>query len=92
MTKPFPYRVYSKKKACPQGSKLFSLTHCILADSSTVMYWRSPFVILGMSVYFVPFILFFDRKSCYQSTVDADQIPHDVVSDLGLRCLPMTLL
>ena len=26
-----------------------------------------------------------------QCTVDPDQMPHDVASDLGLHCLPMTL-
>ena len=26
------------------------------------------------------------------NNVDPDQIPHDVGSDLGLHCLPMTLL
>ena len=27
----------------------FALTHCILLDSSTVICWMSPFVILGVS-------------------------------------------
>ena len=26
------------------------------------------------------------------NTVDSDQMPHHVASDLGLRCLPMTIL
>ena len=26
------------------------------------------------------------------NSVDPDQMPHDVVSDLGLHCLPMTPL
>ena len=34
------------------------LTHCILVNSSTVICWMSPFVILERQVYFVAFILF----------------------------------
>ena len=33
--------------ALPKWGLLF--THCILVDSSTVIYWTSPFVILGVS-------------------------------------------
>ena len=33
---------------------------------------------------------FFDEKSL-TNTVDPDQTPHDVASDLGLHCLPITL-
>ena len=31
------------------------LTHCILVDSSTVICWKSPFIILGMSGLFYCF-------------------------------------
>ena len=34
------------------------LTHCILVNSSTVICWTSPFVILGVSGLFCPFIPF----------------------------------
>ena len=27
----------------------FQLTHCIMVDSSTIICWKSPFVILGMA-------------------------------------------
>ena len=37
---------------------LHLLTHSILVDSSTVIYWMSPFVLIGVLVYFVAFILF----------------------------------
>ena len=30
-------------------------------------------------------------KILLAKTVDPDQMPHDVVSDLGLHCLPVTL-
>ena len=47
---------------------LMYLTHCILVDSSTVICWTSPFVIIGVSGYFVAFILFLmensDSKQC----------------------------
>ena len=59
-------------------------------DSSTVICWTSPFVILGVSGHFVSFILFLMKNPV--STVDLDRTPHYVVSDLGLHCLPMTLL
>ena len=42
----------------------FQLTHCILVDSSTVICWTSPYVMLGGQVCFVAYILFFDGKSC----------------------------
>ena len=62
-----------------------------MADSSTVICWASPFVILECRVYFVTFILFF-MEILLANTVDPDQTPHYVVSDLGLHCLPMTFL
>ena len=37
---------------------LTQLTHFILVDSSTVTCWTSPFVILGMSLYFISFMVF----------------------------------
>ena len=40
------------------------LTHCIPVDSSTVIYWLSPFVILGVSGLFCRFYSIFDGKSC----------------------------
>ena len=36
------------------------LTHCILVDSSTVICWTSPFVILGVSDLFCCFYSIFD--------------------------------
>ena len=45
----------------------------------------------GCRVYFVALILFLLENSGSKN-VDPDQTPHDVASDLGLHCLPMTLL
>ena len=65
----------------------------LLMDSSTVICWISPLVILGVSGLFCCFYSSFDGKSCLiANNVDTDQMPHYVVSDLGLNCLPRTLL
>ena len=68
------------------------LTHCILIDSSTVACSTSPLVILGVSGLFLSFLLYFRWKILLANCVDPDQMPHYVASDLGLNCLPMTLL
>ena len=56
-------------------------------DSSTVICRTSAFFILGVSGFFCRFnsILFAD-------SVDPDQMPHDVASDMVQHCLPRTLL
>ena len=61
----------------------------MLVDSSTVICWTSPYVILGVSDLLCHFSSIFDGKSC---NVDPDQMPHYMTSDLGLHCLPMTFL
>ena len=42
-------------------------------------------------MYIVAFILFF-MEILLANTVDPDQMPHHMASDLGLQCLPVTLL
>ena len=65
------------------------LTHFVLTDSSIVICWTCSFVISGAYfVYFVAFILFLIENPV--NSVDPDQTPHCVASDLGLHCLPMT--
>ena len=44
-----------------------SFTHCILVDSSTVICWKSPFVILGVSGLFCRFYYNFDGKILLQT-------------------------
>ena len=61
-------------------------------ESSSVVCWVSPFVILGVSGLFCCFYSTIDGKSCKANNVDHDQMPHYVASDLGLHCLPMSLL
>ena len=69
----------------------FALTHCILVDSSSVIYWTSPFVILGVSGLFSCLYSVFVGKSCKQKCLEPDQMQHYVASDLGLHCLSRTL-
>ena len=52
-------------------------------DSSTVICWICPFVILGVSGLFCHFYSIFDGKSL-ANIVDPDQMPHYVAADLGL--------
>ena len=37
-------------------------------------------------------ITMFYRNSCNSNSADPDQMPHSAASDLGLHCLPITLL
>ena len=48
----------------------------------------------GLFVIFVTFILLLmeNWKILLANNVDPDQMPHYVASDLGLHCLPMTIL
>ena len=64
----------------------------MLVDSSTVICWMNPFAILGMSGLFCRFYSILDWKLLLANNVDPSQTPHYVASDLGLQCLPMTLL
>ena len=72
-------------------SSLFALTHCILVGSSTVICWASLLVILGVAGLFC-FYSTFLWKILLANSVDPDQMPHNVASDLGLHCWLMTLL
>ena len=44
-----------------------AITDCILVDSSTVICWTSPFVIIGVPALFCRFDSNFDGKSCKQT-------------------------
>ena len=68
------------------------LTYCILVDSSTVLCWLRPFIILGMLDLYCHFYSAFYWKILSANNVDLDQIPQYVESDLDLHCLPMTHL
>ena len=47
--------------------------------------------ILGVLSLFCRLYSIFDVKKSCKQTVDPNQMPHDVASDLGLHCLSMTL-
>ena len=42
----------------------FKLTHCILVDSSTIIYWTNPFLILGVFGLIFGFYSILDGKYC----------------------------
>ena len=67
------------------------LTHIILVDSSIVIYWTSPFVILGASGLFCH-LYSMVMEILSANSVYPNQTPRSVASDQGLHCLPMTLL
>ena len=43
----------------PVGANVFPLIHCLLVDSSTVICWTSPFVVLELSSLFCRFYFSF---------------------------------
>ena len=52
---------------CQYLELLGYITHCILVDSSTVVYWMSLFVILRVSGLFCRLYSISDGKSCLQA-------------------------
>ena len=57
--------------------------HCYMFDES-ICHFRGVGYILALSFYY--------RKVLSANTVDPDQTPHNMASDLGLHCLPVTRL
>ena len=72
------------------NSKRF-LTHCILNRFSQTIYWKSPILVLGMSCYQI-YIFLEKIAKIFAKSGDPDQTQLSAVSDLGLHCLPITLL
>ena len=60
------------------------LFHCLMLDES-ICHFRS--VMSNLSLFFN-----FYWKILFANNLDPDQMPHDVASDLGLHCLPVTLI
>ena len=58
--------------------------HCYMLDES-ICHFRGVRSILSLLFYFC-------WKILLANNVDPDQMPHFVMSDLGLHCLPVTLL
>ena len=61
------------------------LFHCYKLDES-ICHFKGIGSILSLLFYFLY------RKILSANNVVPDQMPHDVTSDLGLQCLPMTPL
>ena len=70
-----------------------SLTHLCRMDSSTTTVWTGLYPIAGCLVgnyYYYFFKIEIPVFNAY--SVNPDQTPHSAASDLGLLCLPMSLL
>ena len=61
-------------------------------DSSTITIWTGPFLISAVSDWFLLLSYFKELSELNANNVDPDQTPRSAASDLGLRCLPMSLL
>ena len=55
------------------------------------MYWKTPISILGTSGYEI-YIFLEKMAKLFANSGDPDQTPRPAASDLGLHCLPITLL
>ena len=67
------------------------LTHCTLVDSSTVISEKSICNFRGVGIFY-RFCSIFFWKILLANNVNPDETPHCMASDLGLHCVPMTLL
>ena len=72
----------------PFQKRVLLLTYWLPVDSSTVICWMSLFCHFRV----IRSVFYFWWKILLANTVDPDQMPHYVASDLGLHCLPMILL
>ena len=61
-------------------------------DSSTELLDRSISYIRGVWLVFLLLSCFVEMSELNTNSVDPDQLPHSAASDLGLYCLPMSLL
>ena len=69
----------------------FKLTHLSRKDSSTA-FWNGSFQIEGVSFMFLLVPYFIEIPAPNVNSVDSDQTPRSAASDLGLHCLPKSLL
>ena len=77
----------------------YSLTHCRLNRLSHTIhvYWKTPISILGTCTFGYEIYIFLEKMAklhvhVFAHSGDPDQTPHFATSDLGLHCLPNTLL
>ena len=61
-------------------------------DSSTVTLLTEPFLIYGVSGYISLIPCCVESPLFNANSVDPDQTPRSVASDLGLHCLPLSFL
>ena len=61
-------------------------------DFSTSTLWTGPFLLEGMSGYFLLLPCLIESTVFNANSVDPDQTPRSAASDLGLYCLLMSLL
>ena len=61
-------------------------------DASTITLWTGPFPIEGVFDSVLLLAYFIEIHVLKSNTVDPDQTLRFVASDLGLQCLPMSLL
>ena len=69
-----------------------NLTHLCRVDSSNSTLWTDTFPISGVSGWFLLLSCFVGVAEVNANSVDPDQTPRSAASDLGLYCLPMSLL
>ena len=55
-------------------------------------FWTGPFTVERMYGHFLYLPCFIEIHAFNLNNVDSDQTPRSVASDLGLNCLPMSLL
>ena len=82
--------LFLKKKNVPN---LEFLTHCRLNELTHTTYWKFLISILGMWGYVIK--VFWEKNGtiCKQwRDWSVSETPHSAASDLGLYCLPITLL
>ena len=60
------------------------LFHCYMLDESTCHFRDADSILM--------FLFYFLWKILLANSVDPDQMPHYVASDLGLHCFPLTVL
>ena len=68
------------------------LTHLCQVDSFTISLWTSPFPVKGVSGKFLLLPWVTEIPVLNANSVDPDQMLHSATSDLGLQCLPVSLL
>ena len=56
--------------------------------SSTVTLWAGPFLMEGVSDWFLLLPRIIEIYVSVENSVDPDQTPRSVASDVGLHCLP----